>query len=840
MRPERRCSMRRAVLDSSAELFGRPRAARPWLSVVIPAYNEERRLPATLERVLDYLRPRGDPFEVIVVDDGSSDETSAVARAAGSEVRVVEIPHTGKGGAVRAGVLASRGELVLVTDADLPTPIDDLRQLIVEVESGSGLAVGSRRLASSSIEVEQPIHRRVMGKVFSLLVQLLVLRGVQDTQCGFKLFRGELAREVFSLAQVDGFAFDVEAILLARQLGARVSEVPVRWYDGPQSHVRAVRDSLAMFVELLAIRRRSRGARRLPTGLAVLGRSRAAAEPAPEARSPELARIFWLALAAYLAAGAFLVIHEHLLAGDTYSRVAIAHRILFSRDPHLAAIGFVWSPLPILALLPLVPLSSIWPSLTTDAFSASIVSAVCMAAAAREVAAFLRDMEVRRRDRWLLTLAFAAHPLVVLYAANGMSEAMFLLFLLMAARRLAGWLRTGNLALGTGAALALGAAYLARYEALAAAGATVGLVALSTYRRSPGSVRQRFGQAMCDTAMIAGPVTVVFASLALASWAITGNPVEQITSAYGNSAQLRVWSSSSAPPGAAAYMALAGGQVLILEPFIVLVTALAVLRAWMYGSRAATLAVVGMVGGAFTFMFWSNAHGAVDHQLRYLITAVPLSVLAAGSALARGAVRPNRRAQVRRVAARAGVPGLPGLLRRRAPLVVGAATLLMVGFALPVSAYEMMSPAFNPSESVVIRASVGAQTPAERKAMQRFRTERQIAADLDALELPPGTVLVDDFLGFAVPLNSQNPRQFAITSDRDFQAVLADPGGASVRYVLVPEPTNLGLLDAVNRQYPKLYASGGGMATLVKEYANQSDVPPAHWRLYELLPETGG
>src|SRR5207245_9990282 len=139
----------RAVLDSSAEGFGRaarhrssPRGrgearggSRPWLSVVIPAFNEERRLPTTLERVLDYLRPRGNPFEVIVVDDGSSDGTCAVARAAGPETRVVEIPHTGKGGAVRSGVLASTGELVLVTAADLPTPIEDVRDLIVEVES---------------------------------------------------------------------------------------------------------------------------------------------------------------------------------------------------------------------------------------------------------------------------------------------------------------------------------------------------------------------------------------------------------------------------------------------------------------------------------------------------------------------------------------------------------------------------------------------------------------------------------------------------------------------------------------------------------------------------------
>jgi hypothetical protein len=838
--------MRRAILDGAAERFGRrPEARRkpppPWLTVVIPAYNEEKRLPGTLTQVLEHLRERGEPFEVIVVDDGSSDETRQVARAAGREVKVVGIPHTGKGAAVRSGVLASTGKLVLVTDADLPTPIEDLRRLIPALEAGAGLAVGSRRLASSSVEVEQPLHRRVMGKVFSLLVRLLVLRGVNDTQCGFKLFDGRLAREVFSLAQVDGFAFDVEAILLARQLGAGVSEQPVRWYDGPQSHVRAVRDSLAMFAELLTIRRRARGARRLPTGLAVLTRRGAAKRPAPAAAAPTrtgLAAVFWLALAAYLAAAAFLVLHEHLLAGDTYSRVAIAHRILFSRDPHLAAIGFVWSPLPILALLPLVPLSPVWPALTTDGFAASIVSAVCMAAAAREVAAFLGDIDVGRRRRWMLTLAFAAHPLVVLYAANGMSEAMFLLFLLMAARRLAGWLRTGDLGKGTGAALALGAAYLARYEALAAAGATVGLVMLSTYRRAPGTPKLRIEQAACDALVIAGPVLAVFAGLALASWAITGNPVEQITSAYGNSAQLRVWSSATGSTGSAAYLQLAGSQVLILEPFIVLIAVLAALRAWMYGSRASTLAVVGMVGGAFAFMFWSNAHGAVDHQLRYLITAIPLSVLAAGSALARGRARPEPRAHVRRVAARAGLSALPAL-RRRAPLVLGAATLLMVGFALPVSAYEMMSPVYNPSESVVVRATVGELSSAEQRATQRFVTERRIAADLDALQLTPGSVLVDDFLGFAVPLNSRNPRQFTITSDRDFQAVLADPGAAGVRYVLVPEPSNLGLLDAVNRRYPKLYANGGGMATLVREYANQSDVPPAHWRLYELLPDTG-
>lgn len=246
----------------------------PWLSVVIPAYNETRRLPETLWRVLGYLRGLGGPFEVVVADDGSSDGTGERAQAAGSEVRVVRIAHAGKGAAVRSGVLATAGDLVLVTDADLSTPIEELERLQQALHDGADLAIGSRRLAFSRVQLEQPLHRRCMGRAFSLLVQLLVLRGVRDTQCGFKLFRGSLARAVFSAAHVDSFAYDIEAILLARRLGARVAEVPVEWRDAADSRVRPVRDAAAMFCELLAIRRRA--------------------------------------------------------------------RILFSRDPHLAAAGFVW------------------------------------------------------------------------------------------------------------------------------------------------------------------------------------------------------------------------------------------------------------------------------------------------------------------------------------------------------------------------------------------------------------------------------------------------------------------------------------------------------------------
>jgi hypothetical protein len=780
---------------------------RPWISVVIPAYNEETRLPRTLAAVLAHLRGRGLPYEVVVADDGSEDATAGVAAAAGPEVRVVRIAHAGKGAAVRAGVLATSGHLVLVTDADLSAPIAELEPLRAAVESGAGLAVGSRRLPSSRVRHRQPVRRRVMGAVFSALVRALVRPGISDTQCGFKLFRGALAREVFSLARVDGFAFDVEAILLARQLGARVAEVPVGWRDSPNSRIRPVRDSAAMFAELLCIRRRTRTVRRLTEP-----HSRRLPRPG------EPGAVFWLALTAYLAAAACFALSEHLVASDAYARVAIAHRILFSRDPHLAAIGFVWSPLPVLALLPLVPLKWMLPALTDYAVVADVVSAVCMAGVAREVFAFLRDMEVGRTGRWVLTAAFALHPLIVLYAANGMSEAMFLLFLLIAARRFARWLRTGDVAAGVGAGTALAAAYLTRYESLVAGAAVVGLAAAVGYLRGPGLPRERRSRAFADAVVVGMPLVVAFVAWVAASWAITGNPMEQFSSTYGNSAQLsvKVWWS----PGPGGWVAYATTQLLIVEPFVAGLVGLGVLFAALRGRSAPALAVAGVIGGVLAFMVWSNARSVIDHELRYMIVAVPLSVLAAGSVLSRPArAQPSRTVLRRRVARLAGA-------------AAGSAALLMVLAAVPVSAVEMFDDHLNPADGVQVRALFDRRTVAERRAAARFTTERRIAGDLDAMRLPRDSVLLDDFLGFAVPLASRDPQQFVITSDRDFPATVADPAGSGIRYLLVPEPVEQGRLDALNRRYPSLYENGGGMARLVRTYPNAGD--GVSWRLYRL------
>jgi len=231
------------------------------LSVVVPAYNEALRLPATLVRVKEHLDRQGVPYEIVVVDDGSTDATSELARAGGERVRVLRHePNRGKGYAVRRGMLAATGERRLLTDADLSTPIEELAKLQAALDEGYDVAIGSRAIAGARIEVHQPAYREAMGRLFNRLVQVLLLPGLHDTQCGFKLFSAGAAGAAFAPATLDGFSFDVEALYLARQRGLRIAEVPVTWRNDAATRV-GLGGGAAAFVDLLRIRLRAwRGA----------------------------------------------------------------------------------------------------------------------------------------------------------------------------------------------------------------------------------------------------------------------------------------------------------------------------------------------------------------------------------------------------------------------------------------------------------------------------------------------------------------------------------------------------------------------------------------------------
>jgi dolichyl-phosphate beta-glucosyltransferase len=259
-------AFRLATLHDQAVLsrhwWAAPDEAPHDISVVIPAFNEASRIAPTLRDVVEHLRKRRGPFEVIVVDDGSSDATVDVVRSiavAAPEVSVVSFDtNKGKGAAVRHGVLRSTGALVAFVDADGATPIAELDRLVDAVHGGAGVAVGSRVGSADGIDRVTKLHRRVMGRVFHAVVAMLVPAPVRDTQCGFKLMTRPAADAIFERVQSDGFSFDVEVLTRAAQAGVPIVELAVSWTDVPTSRVRLVRDSAAMLVDVVAIRRRIR------------------------------------------------------------------------------------------------------------------------------------------------------------------------------------------------------------------------------------------------------------------------------------------------------------------------------------------------------------------------------------------------------------------------------------------------------------------------------------------------------------------------------------------------------------------------------------------------------
>jgi len=229
------------------------------MSIVIPAYNEEKRIAGSLLETCAYMNDFGLEYEIIVVDDGSSDGTGRTVDHIAMHVRNVRLvryeKNRGKGHALRTGVLGTKGDLILVMDADLSTPMEELRKLMPYLsEGGFDIAIGSRALALSDIIKKQPWWRRGMGKMFNKIVKAIVIGGFNDTQCGFKLFRGVVGRNLFGEAKIDRFAYDVEILALAKKKGYGIKEVPIRWINSPESRVDPVKDSLQMLADLVRIR----------------------------------------------------------------------------------------------------------------------------------------------------------------------------------------------------------------------------------------------------------------------------------------------------------------------------------------------------------------------------------------------------------------------------------------------------------------------------------------------------------------------------------------------------------------------------------------------------------
>jgi dolichyl-phosphate beta-glucosyltransferase len=240
---------------------------QPFLSVVVPAYNEERRLPDTLAQILIYLDRQPYRFELIVADDGSTDGTAALVEelaARRAAVRLLQLDHRGKGFAVRAGALAAHGEYVLLCDADLATPIEEWEKLYRQFADGYAVVIGSRE-GFGARRLGEPGYRHIMGRVFNFIVRAVAVQGIQDTQCGFKALRQPAAIDLFRRVQIYGddappirgaavTAYDVELLFLARKRGYRIAEVPVLWRYGIETKVNPLRDSLRNLRDVLRVR----------------------------------------------------------------------------------------------------------------------------------------------------------------------------------------------------------------------------------------------------------------------------------------------------------------------------------------------------------------------------------------------------------------------------------------------------------------------------------------------------------------------------------------------------------------------------------------------------------
>lgn len=543
----------------------------------------------------------------------------------------------------------------------------------------------------------------------------------------------------------------------------------------------------------------------------------------PPMRLSEGRITIFVAAFAYLALAAYTVFVLGIIVGDAWSRVGNAFYVLFSRDPHLAAIGFVWNPLPSLAMLPLLPFKAIWPELVTSGFAASIVSAIFMAASVLQIRGMLADLGVPTSIRIALTALYAVQPMVLLYAANGTSEAPFLFFLIVTARYLMRWLDTRSTTALAVSGLALALGYWTRYEAVAAALAVFLLVSGWTFFRTSGSARERRLAAAADALVVGLPFTAAFALWALASWLIVGSPFETFTSIYGNSSQVSLAGgglreATGQGTGTAASYVI--DQVDGLAPHLVALAGMASAFAfWRRDPRV--LAVIAVMGGVLVFAAWAFLTERSFGWLRFYIAVIPMTVLLSGLAISS-----QRAGWMPSAAAKLSLPGWikkPALRTARTTVFVVVVVLLMGGIG--GSLLTMLDSRLAREEVYSVQSWL---LGPDRQGMQPDQTQvagGAVARYLDSLAQPEGSVLVDVATGYPIVLQSDRPKQFVITPDRDFPASLSDPRAFGIEYLLVRVDSQL---DAVGRAHGLTTSTESTLADLVRQFRRGA----VTWRLF--------
>ena len=547
--------------------------------------------------------------------------------------------------------------------------------------------------------------------------------------------------------------------------------------------------------------------------------------------------VFLLCATLYLTIGSILAFRYHAFFGDAVSRMANGFYVLYSRDPHLAAIGFVWNPLQSVAdIVPLL-FYHLWPALATRDISGTIVSSLCMAGAAYQLLCALREWRVSPVPRRVLVVLFALNPMVVFYGANGMSEALYLLTLVAVCRYLARWVRKDGASSLAFAGLALGLCYLTRNEAVAPAVTAGALVFGVGFSRADGPRKARVLRALTDLSVFWFPFVACFTGWAVVSFVITGSAFDQFTSVYGTSAQIQAGAGGPHMHLVSA-IGLEGRALLYLAPMLGVSAVLAILLA-VRRRDVLILVPVTVIASGLVFDLGAYMSGGIIWSLRYCIAAVPLEVALVGVFVAGDPLRGWRRRMSRKASSDAEPVGA----RRRAWPIGGvqAATLAAIVVALiapslPATAAGMFNPRVGVEETRVLGYVVHSKpSDIDRDYAQNFQKAQNVASFIAGLNLPDGDVVVDNSSP-CVPLAivlSPNPKVFVIPNDRDFQRILADPLTFHANYILLPPPGGQGSLTATNRLYPTLYNTGqdsGGrkLGTLVFAFRGAGACPPFH------------
>ncbi len=556
--------------------------------------------------------------------------------------------------------------------------------------------------------------------------------------------------------------------------------------------------------------------------------------------------MFSLTAILYVTCGAILALHYHSFFGDAVSRMANGFYILYSRDPHLGAIGFVWNPLQSVAdLVPLL-LYHLWPPLATRDMAGTIVSGLCMAGATYQLLAAFREWGVPRIPRLVLAALFGLNPMVIYYGANGMSEALYLFTLVAVCRYLACWMRNDDLRSLAYAGVALGLCYLARNEAVAPAVTAGALVLAVSMHRVQGVKRARIMGGLTDLTVFLFPFVLGFVGWAGVSYVITGSPFDQFTSVYGTSAQIRA-GAGGGPVHLGPAIRLEGEALLYLAPLLGAIAVVALVSA-VRRRDLLILAPLTVIAAGLGFDLVAYLTGGIIWSYRYLIAVIPLEVVLVAVALAPAPLRNLRGVPRFRASPHKRFSLGPTASWARKGLGVAALTavvLVLLGPSLPATAAGMFNPRVGYEESRTIGYVVHSRwSSRDRSYAQNFQKSQDIASFISGLRLPAGDVVVDNSSP-CIPLTivlSPDPRVWVIPNDRDFQRILADPLTFHAHYVLLPPPTGQGSLIATSRQYPALYSSGEDnvgqtFATLVHSFTAGGGACPS-FRLYRVTGHT--